>query len=155
MARGRIEGQQLRPGGQQDPRRQLAITRPIGDTARRRPHARRHRVPPHLFAGVGLEREHLIASRREIHHAGDHDRRDLRIAARRLGAFSGDRARRSRAASLWGRRTCGTSTTTARRTFSAVSARASTTTTCRRLRQAYRPGLRERAHIVGVDVGQR
>ena len=37
-----------------------------------------HFVGPEFFAGLGLKRDHAIA-RRQIHHAIDHDRRDLLI----------------------------------------------------------------------------
>ena len=49
-----IERDELRPGGQQDARRETAVARPVGNTARRRPHAGRQRVPPHLFAACRL-----------------------------------------------------------------------------------------------------
>jgi hypothetical protein len=149
-----IERDELRSGSQDDARRETAIARPVRHAPRRRPCAGRQRVPPHFFAGVGFEREHLIAAGREIHYAANHNRGDLRITARRLGAFSRYRSS-GRAASLCGRCTSGARAATRRRTLAAASSRASAATTCGRLREAYGPRLRQRAHVVGVDVGQR
>ena len=92
-----------------------AVARPVGDAARGRPDTRRAACAATLLCRVGFEREHLIAARRQIHHAADHDRRDLRIAARRLRAFGGNRC----AASLCRRRACRACGSARGRTFTA------------------------------------
>ena len=96
------------PGREQDARSEPTVAGPVRDAARRRRHAERHQVPPHLLAGMRLDREHLVAPRRQIHHAADHDRRGLRVAAVA-------RIRRWTAACLTGRRIpCGASAATCR-----------------------------------------
>ena len=73
-----VERDELRSGGEEDARRQIAA-RPASTPRRARSSASAAAArAPHLLAGVGFEREHLVAARRQIHHAADHDRRRSR-----------------------------------------------------------------------------
>ena len=131
-----IERNQAWTSGQQDARSELPVTGPIRHAARGRLHAEWHQVAPHLFTGMCLDRQHLVPTRRQIHHAADDDRRRLRVAARGVESIVGAATR------LAGRRiSCGTGTASRGRRF----ARGCWTTTAPAcgLRQSHRPRRRE------------
>ena len=88
----RVEGQQPRSRRQQNPRRCATFPWPVGDTARCRRETGGHLMPPSLPAGVGVDREHLIATRRQVHDAVDDDWGHLGIAAGAAGRIDGRRS---------------------------------------------------------------
>ena len=92
----RVEREQARSRREQDARADAPLARPVGDAARGGRDGWRHLVAPDLVSAVGVEREHLVAARRQIHHAGDDDRRHLRIASSGITFAVGSRSASSR-----------------------------------------------------------
>ena len=109
----------------------------------------RHLVAPDLFTSVGIQRQHLVAARRQIHHAVDDDRRDLRIAAAGIAVALGSASpRRASAAAGSGRAAPLSLASFCRRRWTAATPSAG-------LRELHGPRLREPRNVAGVDIGER